>query len=66
MTRKDALVAAGIAAGGMLMGAALAAEARRARRSIELDGQAALVTGGSGARTASSHASWEAPGARVV
>jgi len=47
MTRKDALVAAGIAAGGMLMGAALAAEARRARRAIELDGQAALVTGGS-------------------
>jgi len=47
MTRKDALVTAGIAAGGLLMGAALAAEARRARRAIELDGQAALVTGGS-------------------
>jgi len=47
MTRKDAFVAAGIAAGGLLMGAALAAEARRSRRAIELDGQAALVTGGS-------------------
>jgi len=47
MTRKDALVAAGLAAGGVLMGAALAAEARRVRRAIELDGQAALVTGGS-------------------
>jgi NAD(P)-dependent dehydrogenase (short-subunit alcohol dehydrogenase family) len=47
MTRKDALLVAGFAAGGMLMGAALAAEARRARRAIELDGQAALVTGGS-------------------
>jgi short-subunit dehydrogenase len=47
MTRKDALVTAGIAAGGLLMGMALAAEARRARRAIELDGMAALVTGGS-------------------
>lgn len=47
MTRKDALVAAGIAAGGILMGAALAGEARRVRRAIDLDGQAALVTGGS-------------------
>ena len=47
MTRKDALVAAGLAAGGVLMGAALAAEARRVRRALELDGQAALVTGGS-------------------
>jgi NAD(P)-dependent dehydrogenase (short-subunit alcohol dehydrogenase family) len=47
MKRTDALVAAGIAAGGLLMGAALAAEARRARRAIELEGMAALVTGGS-------------------
>ena len=47
MTRKDALWMAGVAAGGVLMGAALAAEARRARRAIELDGRAALVTGGS-------------------
>jgi NAD(P)-dependent dehydrogenase (short-subunit alcohol dehydrogenase family) len=47
MTRKDSLVMAGLAAGGMMMAAALAAEARRARRAIELDGQAALVTGGS-------------------
>ncbi|HET9270857.1 MAG TPA: SDR family oxidoreductase [Vicinamibacterales bacterium] len=47
MTRKDALWMAGVAAGGVLMGAALAAETRRARRAIELDGRAALVTGGS-------------------
>jgi NAD(P)-dependent dehydrogenase (short-subunit alcohol dehydrogenase family) len=47
MTRKDALVAAGIAAGGLLMGAALAAEGRRVRRAIEFDGHAALITGGS-------------------
>ena len=47
MTRKEALLTAGFAAGGVLMGVALAAEARRARRAIELDGQAALVTGGS-------------------
>jgi NAD(P)-dependent dehydrogenase (short-subunit alcohol dehydrogenase family) len=47
MTRKDSLLMAGLAAGGMVMAAALAAEARRARREIELDGQAALVTGGS-------------------
>src|SRR5688572_32869835 len=47
MTRKDALVMAGVAAGGVLMGAALAAEARRSRRAIDLDGAAALVTGGS-------------------
>ena len=38
---------AGVAAGGVLMSVALAAEARRARRAIELDGLAALVTGGS-------------------
>jgi NAD(P)-dependent dehydrogenase (short-subunit alcohol dehydrogenase family) len=47
MTRKDSMLMAGLAAGGMVMAAALAAEARRARREIELDGQAALVTGGS-------------------
>jgi NAD(P)-dependent dehydrogenase (short-subunit alcohol dehydrogenase family) len=47
MTRTDALLMAGFAAGGVLMGAALAAEARRTRRAIELDGQSALVTGGS-------------------
>ena len=47
MTRKDALLAAGFAAGSVLMAAALAAEARRARRALELEGQAALVTGGS-------------------
>jgi NAD(P)-dependent dehydrogenase (short-subunit alcohol dehydrogenase family) len=47
MTRKDSLLMAGLAAGGMVMAAALAAEARRARRAVELDGQAALVTGGS-------------------
>jgi 3-oxoacyl-[acyl-carrier protein] reductase len=34
-------------AGGLLVGAALAAEARRARRAIELDGRVALITGGS-------------------
>jgi NAD(P)-dependent dehydrogenase (short-subunit alcohol dehydrogenase family) len=47
MTRTDALLMAGFAAGGVLMGVALAAEARRTRRAIELDGQSALVTGGS-------------------
>jgi NAD(P)-dependent dehydrogenase (short-subunit alcohol dehydrogenase family) len=47
MTRKDAWWMAGVAAGGVLMGAALAAETRRIRRAIELDGRAALVTGGS-------------------
>jgi NAD(P)-dependent dehydrogenase (short-subunit alcohol dehydrogenase family) len=47
MIRKDSLLMAGLAAGGMVMAAALAAEARRLRRAIELDGQAALVTGGS-------------------
>ena len=41
------MLMAGFAAGGVLMGAALAAEARRTRRVLELDGQAALVTGGS-------------------
>ena len=50
MTRKDALVAAGIAAGGMLMGAALAAEARRAPRANQRDGQAARGTSGAPGR----------------
>jgi short-subunit dehydrogenase len=47
MTRKDAFLVGGFAAGGVLMGAALLAEARRGRRAIDLAGQAALVTGGS-------------------
>jgi NAD(P)-dependent dehydrogenase (short-subunit alcohol dehydrogenase family) len=44
MTRKDALLFASVAT---LVGAAVATEARRIRRAIELQGRAALVTGGS-------------------
>ena len=43
MTGKDAL----LIAGGVIVGAALAAEARRVRRAIDLEGRTALVTGGS-------------------
>jgi NAD(P)-dependent dehydrogenase (short-subunit alcohol dehydrogenase family) len=43
MTAKDAL----LMAGGIVLGAAFAAEARRARQAIDLDGRVALVTGGS-------------------
>jgi NAD(P)-dependent dehydrogenase (short-subunit alcohol dehydrogenase family) len=43
MTAKDAL----LIAGGVIVGAAFAAEARRARQKIDLDGRVALVTGGS-------------------
>jgi NAD(P)-dependent dehydrogenase (short-subunit alcohol dehydrogenase family) len=43
MTTKDAL----LIAGGVIVGAAFAAEARRARQAIDLDGRVALVTGGS-------------------
>ena len=43
MTGKDAL----LIAGGVLVGAALAVEARRARQAADLDGRVALVTGGS-------------------
>jgi len=47
MTRTDALIGAGFAAGGLLVAAALATEARRARHAIDLEGRAALITGGS-------------------
>jgi NAD(P)-dependent dehydrogenase (short-subunit alcohol dehydrogenase family) len=43
MTTKDAL----FVAGGLLVGAAIAAEARRLRQAMDLDGRVALVTGGS-------------------
>ena len=43
MTGKDAL----LMAGGVVVGAALAAEARRARQAVDLSGRVALVTGGS-------------------
>ena len=43
MTRKDAL----LIAGGVFVGAAFAAEARRVRRAVELEGRTALITGGS-------------------
>jgi len=43
MTGKDAL----LIAGGVLVGAAFAAEARRARQGVDLKGRIALVTGGS-------------------